>query len=347
MSLNRRAVLAGAAGAACLCAFKNPDPAAVAVKSRRWIDFHHHILPPFYLEEAGDVMRAQGGGRILPQAAAWTPEASIRAMDAEGIETSVLSISTPGIWFGDSARAASLARRCNEYAADLARHHPRRFGLFAALPLPNVEASLREIDHSFGTLGADGVGLMTSYGDIWPGDPRLAPVLEELNRRRAIVYLHPTAPGCCRNLMPGVVPPMLEFVFDTTRAVVSLLLSGSLDRYKNIRFIFSHAGGTLPMLAGRIEEVARQTRPDVGNVAPGGIRPLLQRLHFDLANSLNPSAWAATRAFMPLTQLLLGTDFPFQPAGAPAAGFESLRLTKAEQRQIGRVNALKLLPRLA
>jgi predicted TIM-barrel fold metal-dependent hydrolase len=343
MHFDRRSLIVGG-GACCACLTLGTAPAPS--RARNWIDVHHHIVPPFYMEEAGDFLRAQSAGRILPSVAAWTPQASLDAMDAQGIATAILSISTPGIWFGDAAKATSLARRCNDYAAGLVRTHPGRFGLFAALPLPNVEASLAEISYAFDTLHADGIGLLTSYGDVWPGDPRFTPVLEELNRRRAVVYFHPTAPTCCRNLVPGVAQPMLEFVFDTTRAIASLLLSGALARYPNIRFIFSHAGGTVPMLAGRIEDVAGQTRPDLGKIAPRGVRPALQDLYFDLANSIYPSSWAATRALMPLSHLLIGSDFPFQPIDATERGLRALKISESDQRRIGRENALALFPRL-
>jgi predicted TIM-barrel fold metal-dependent hydrolase len=353
MEFDRRSVLTAAAAAtACTCigsagaASSGAAASGAGVAARGWIDVHHHIVPPFYLEEAGAALRAQGGGKILPSVAAWTPQGSLAAMDSQGIQTAMLSISTPGIWFQDAAQAASLARRCNEYAADLVRTHAQRFGLFAALPLPDVAASLAEIAYAFDVLRADGIGLMTSYGDIWPGDPRLAPVLEELNRRKAVVYFHPTAPNCCRNLVPGIAQPMLEFVFDTTRTIASLLLGGAFARYPDIRFIFSHAGGTIPMLAGRIEDVARQTRPDLSAVAPKGVQGHLRELYFDLANSLYPSSWAATRQLIPLSQLLLGSDFPFQPIAASEAGFRSLGISPAEQRAIGRTNALKLFPQI-
>jgi predicted TIM-barrel fold metal-dependent hydrolase len=156
------------------------------------IDVHHHFVPPFYLADNRDRITAAGGGRINPAYLNWTPEQAIAAMDKQGVATAVLSPSTPGVWFGDSQTAAQTARRVNEYAADLARNHPGRFGRFAAIPLPDTDGSLREIDYAFSVLKADGIGLLTSYSDKWLGDAAYLPVFEELNRRKAVVFVHPT-----------------------------------------------------------------------------------------------------------------------------------------------------------
>lgn len=161
------------------------------------------------------------------------------------------------VWFGDVQAARTLARKCNEYLAQLVRDFPDRFGFFAAVPLPDTEGSLQEITYALDTLKADGIGLMTNYGDKWPGDPAYAAVFDELNRRHAVVFVHPTPPNCCKNLVPHVPTAFTEFPHDTTRAVTSLLYSGSLARLRDIHFIFCHAVGTIPMLAGRIAELGR------------------------------------------------------------------------------------------
>jgi predicted TIM-barrel fold metal-dependent hydrolase len=157
----------------------------------------------------------------------------------------------------------SLARKCNEYSAQLVSDYPGRFGFFAALPLPDMEGSLREITYALDTLKADGIGLMTNYGDKWPGDPAFAPAFEELNRRKTVVYFHPTAPNCCKNLVPHVPTAFTELPNDTTRAVTSLLYSGSLARFRDIPFIFSHAGGTIPMLAGAFAMHGKYSKEDL------------------------------------------------------------------------------------
>jgi predicted TIM-barrel fold metal-dependent hydrolase len=147
-------------------------------------------------------------------------------MDAAGVTTAVVSITNPGIWIGDAQRAARLARECNDYSAQLANDNPGRFGFFAAIPLPDTTRSLQEIEYALDVLKADGIGLMTNYGDRWPGDPAFRAVFDELSRRRAVVYLHPTTANCCRQLMPDIPDPLVEFPHDTTRTVVSLMYSG-------------------------------------------------------------------------------------------------------------------------
>ena len=229
------------------------------------IDVHHHILPPDYVATVGD-------DRIGPLILAgrtpeWTPAMSVEAMDRNGIATAVTSISAPGLWFGDNEESVRLARLCNEYAASIRRDHPGRFGVFASLPLPDVDASLAEIEYALDTLGADGIGLLTSYGDRYPGDPAFAPVFDELDRRGAAVYFHPTnAP--CSQCLPEIPAATLDFPFDTTRAVVSLLYSGTFARCRDIRFIFSHAGGTVPFLAERIARLG--ARPGFKEKVPNG-----------------------------------------------------------------------------
>ena len=167
------------------------------------------------------------------------PEKSLADMDAAGVSTAILSITTPGVWFGDAAAAAALARACNEYGAKLTSSNPRRFGTFSTLPLPDIDASLREIEYALDTLKADGIGLFTSYGDKWLGDPAFAPVMDELNRRKAVVYTHPTGANCCVNLIADVPEPIIEYGTDTSRTIASLLFTGTASRCPDIKFIFS------------------------------------------------------------------------------------------------------------
>src|SRR5262249_61262222 len=207
------------------------------------IDTHHHIYPPKYLADAREQI-ARATHVHFPRIAQWTPAQSLEAMDRDGIATSIVSIS-PGLWFGDVAATRKISREWNEYAADLARDHRGRFAVFATLPLPDVDASLREIEHALDTLGAVGFGLVTNYGDKWPGDPAFAPVFDELNRRKAVVYFHPTESPAFENILPNVPPPMIEFPFDTTRAIVSLLFGGTVARCPKISWNFSTCGCTL------------------------------------------------------------------------------------------------------
>ena len=309
------------------------------------IDVHHHILPPDYVEIVGD---ERIGPMILSgRTPEWTPEMSIEAMDRNGIATAVTSISAPGFWFGGTGETIALCRRSNDYAADIRKRHPGRFGVFAGLPLPDVAASLAEIAHALDTLEADGIGLMTSYGDRYPGDAAFAPVFDELDRRRAVVYFHPTQAPCSQCL-PEIPAATLEYPFDTTRAIVSLLYGGTLARCPNIRFIFSHAGGAVPFLAERIARLA--ARPGFKDAVPDGVIPALARLYFDTALSANRFTFASLLELVGAGHVLFGTDYPFAPEAAMTAtveGLAELGLPAADLAGIERGNALALLPRLA
>ena len=212
----------------------------------------------------------------------------------------VLSLaSTPGVWFdAGTAEAGRMVRACNDYGAQMVRDYPGRFGLFATLPMLEVDSTLKEIEYALDTLKADGVGLQTNYGDKWPGDPFYKPIFEELNRRKAVVYFHPLVANCCGRLSVGTFPAVIEVPHDTTRAVTSLLLSGSFARFRDIKWLFSHAGGTIPMLAGRIESFAK-FRKDVDQFAPNGIENEFRRLHHDTANAIYPGSMAALFKLVP------------------------------------------------
>jgi predicted TIM-barrel fold metal-dependent hydrolase len=308
------------------------------------IDVHHHFVPPFYLAENRTRIETASGGRIHPAWMAWSAEQALAAMDARGVATAILSLTFPGVWFGDDPRAATrTARRVNEFAADLVRSHPGRFGLFAAVPLPDAEASLGEIEYALGALKADGIGLLTSYGDKWLGDAAYRAVFEELDRRRAVVFVHPATPSCCRTLLPDVAPMVAEIPQDTTRAVTNLLFTGTLSRFTGIRFVFTHAGGSVPMVAGRMQQYAP---PNIAEKAPQGIEYELRRLYYDIAGTAYRPAIAALMALVPATQVLFGSDNPYVPLAETAAGLAELGLSAADVELIGRKNALALFPRL-
>ncbi|MFZ3330275.1 MAG: amidohydrolase family protein [Candidatus Acidiferrales bacterium] len=307
------------------------------------IDVHHHIVPPFYLAENRDRIVAAGGGRISPAFLIWTPELMIAAMDKSSVATAVLSLAPVAFWYGDRAAAARMSRRVNEYAADLVRNHSGRFGHFAIIPLPDTEASLHEIEYACGVLKADGVTLLTSYDDKWLGHSDYEPVFEELNRRKAVVFVHPTTPLCCRTLLPDVPPVILEIPQDTTRAVTNLVFTGTLAKFRDIRFIFSHAGGDVPMVVGRMQQYAPKS---IAEKAPNGIEYELKRLHYDIAGTAFRPAIAALTSLVPTTQILFGSDNPFVPLANTAEGMTQLGLTAVDLKRIGRDNALTLLPQL-
>ena len=307
------------------------------------IDVHHHIVPPFYLAENRDRIVAAGGGRINPAYFSWTPEQALAAMDKHGVATAVLSLSASAFWFGDREAATRMARRVNEYAADLIRTHAGRFGLFAIVPLPDTEASLREIEYAYSVLKADGIGLVTSYDDKWLGHPDYQPVFEELNRRKSVVFVHPATPLCCRTLLPDVSPILIEIPQDTARAVTNMLFTGTFAKFKDIRFIFTHAGGNVPMLLGRMHQYSPK---NIAEKAPNGIDYELKRHYYDIAGTAYRPAIAALTSLVPTTQILFGSDNPFVPLAETAEGMMQLGFSADDLRQIGRENALGLLPRL-
>lgn len=315
---------------------------ASSVAKNGLIDVHHHIVPPFYLSENRDRILAAGGGRINPAYLSWTPEQSLAAMDRQGVETAVLSLSASAS-LGDREAATRTARRVNEYAADLVRTHAGRFGLFAIIPLPDTEASLREIEYAYSVLKADGIELATNYEEKWLGHPDYQPVFEELNRRNSVVFVHPATPLCCRTLLPDVSPILIEIPQDTARAVTNLLFTGTFAKFKDIRFIFTHAGGNVPMLLGRMHQYGPK---NIAEKAPNGIEYELKRHHYDIAGTAYRPAIAALTSLVPTTQILFGSDNPFVPLAETAEGMLQVGFSAADLQRIGRDNALALLPRL-
>lgn len=347
---SRRQVLAslGALGAATVL---SGGPADAATKQQgasamRLIDTHHHFYAPEY-QKAWLDWEDQHHKPHFPSQVSWSVAKSLEEMDKNGVRTSVLSLaSTPGVWFDAGAEAANrMARLCNEYGAGMVRDHPGRYGLFATLPMLDIDASLKEIEYAFDTLKADGVGLQTNYGDKWPGDPVYEPVFEELNRRKAVVYFHPLVASCCANLSVGTFPAVIEVPHDTTRAVVSLLLHGSFARHRDISWLFSHAGGTVPMLAGRMEYFFN-FRKDKHEFAPEGVAYEFKRLHYDTANATAPASMAALLKLVPASQVVFGTDYPYVPTGPQEKALRELGLTASQLRGIEGGNAERLIPRL-
>ncbi len=310
-----------------------------------FIDVHHHLLPDFYVAAVGRAAITSIAPKYSSVSLEWTPQKSLDEMDRNGVAAALLSLSAPGLWFGDQAATTRLARRCNDYMAQQIVLQPDRFGMFAALPLPDAEASLAEIRHSGDDLRCDGFGLLSSYGNRYLGDQAFAPVFDELNRRHAVVFIHPTASDACRHLMPDLPVSIIEFPFDTTRAAMSLLYSGTLLRCPNIRFIFSHAGGAIPYLAHRMARLDAQE--EYAKYTAGGALKLLQRHYYDTALSANAPALAALEAFVPLSQVLFGSDFPFAPGmmGKTIASLAAHKFGSPASARIERDNALGLFPR--
>jgi 6-methylsalicylate decarboxylase len=337
--VSRRRFLAEGIAAGAALGFGLSTAAAQSDKPHR-IDVHHHLAPPRWIADV--VVGRSTGQRPL---ADWTPQRSVEDMDRSSVATSLVSISEPSVWFGDDAAGRALARECNEYGARLVADHPGRFGLFAILPLPDVEGSLREIEYALDTLKADGICLMTSYQSKYLGDPAFAPVMDELNRRKAVVFTHPVRPDCCRNLVPDVAEPVIELGTDTTRTVASVLFSGTATRCPDIRFIWSHGGGTVPFLTMRLVNWAN-ARKDLKDRLPDGALAALKKFYYDTAQAAHPYALSSLLKLVATSQVVFGTDFPFVSAAAVAQGLKDFGLGGDDLAAIERGNAAALLPRL-
>jgi predicted TIM-barrel fold metal-dependent hydrolase len=328
-----------------------------AVSGARRLDLHHHFASPRWAT-AHAAAKRQGWETFQD----YSPAKSIEAMDKAGVETSFLSMTTPGIWFTDNfaaerPAAIALARDVNDYGARMMSDHKGRFGLFAALPLPDVDASLREMAYAFDTLKADGVGLLTSYGDIWLGDARLQPVFDELNRRQAIVYTHPTDASCCHGLA-NANPSVVEWFTDTARSIQSLIQDppgagrgtaapSAATRYSNIRFIWSHGGGALVGATRVVGTVSADAL--AGTPAPNSRLHHIRRFYYDTAGAANPIVMPALKRLLGGTsQIVYGTDYPFGGQEGPrgiANAMQTVGFTADELRGIDRENALRLLPK--
>ncbi len=327
-SCGRRAFLGGvvalASGAGALPALAKSAP--------RRIDVHYHVAPPAWSDALNSrhIMQPQWNG--------WSVARAVEDVDRDGVAQSMISITTPGVYFGNAAEARKLARDCNEFAAKMRADHPGRFGIFAATPMPDIDGTLAEIAYALDEMKADGIGLLTSYGDKWLGDPAFSPVLAELNRRKAILYTHPSVANCCRNLIPGVPASIIEYGTDTTRAIAQLVFSGEAQRYPDIRFIFSHAGGTMPFLQHRF--VAQANEPK----AVPGVLAALERFYYDTAQTSFAAPMAALRRVVPVSRILFGTDYPYRNAGDTARELRQSRVFPPQELEaVDYANARALL----
>jgi predicted TIM-barrel fold metal-dependent hydrolase len=314
------------------------------------IDVHQHVLPPFWVKalptHGGDPSGPRSGDpshAVLPR---WSPESAVDLMDSQEIATGILSLTAPGIVGWDKSGRREMARRVNEYTADLVAKRPDRFGNFATLPLPDVDGALSELEYALDTLRADGVILLGNYAEEYLGDPAFEPLWAELDRRQSVVFVHPGLP-----LPPvaGVAGPLVDYPFDTTRTAVQLVLNGVVDRYPLVRIILAHAGGFVPYASHRFAELAHVFRPDAAK--PSAILASFQRFHFDTALSSSPAALPSLKAFAENSHILFGTDFPFAPADVAASFTTKLDayegLTADEHKAISHGNAWILFPRLA
>jgi predicted TIM-barrel fold metal-dependent hydrolase len=305
------------------------------------IDLHVHYLAPEYRKALLDAGELLPDGFPTPH---WDAEEHVRMMDRQGISIALLSASSPHINFGNREGAKALARNVNEYGAEVARRYPGRFGLLASLPLPDVEDSIQEIRHALDVLHADGFALPTNTRGVYLGDPRLDPIFEELNTRKAVAVLHPNKPGSVPCGVAEELPvPFMEFFFDTTRTAINLLMKGVLVRFPEIRFVIPHAGAFLPILVDRVN-MYFQVMSTVGL----DVYSQFKKFYFDVAGMCLPRQLADLIQLVDVGHLLYGSDYPYTPEPVVkllADALDKTHLFTTEERQaIYSQNALSLFP---
>lgn len=339
----RREILTLAAAGAGVLLSGRGSPGATAAVRKGLIDVHHHVGPP--PNTAGG---RGGGGGGTP----WSPEIAVEEMDRNVVATGIgfpgpIAIST------DLDRGRKQAREYNEYGTQIGKDHRGRFGLFAALPMHDVEGSLKEIEYALDTLKADGFGISTSYGEMWLGDPKLRPIFEELNRRKAVVFVHPNDSPCCTPATltyekQGISGAWIEWPMNTARTILSLMVNENLRQLPDVRFIFCHAGGVMPLLISRVAGFTDW--PAVGpdklhEMFPNGIESEFRTLYFEGAQGYAPENMQALMKLVPASHILFGTDYNRFPISHSVKLFENLKLASNVKRGIERENAAALLPR--
>lgn len=318
----------------------------------RRIDVHHHVIPPDY----ADWLREKGvrpGGVAVPR---WTMGLAEKVLHKNGVQAAILSLSTPGVWFGDARQARSWARRVNEFSAQVVADRPDSFGFFATLTLPDVDGAITEATYALDVLGADGIVLLANNAGSYLGDPAFDRLLAFLHERRAVVFVHPGELPA--EPVPGIPTFTADFLLDTTRAAVSLILSGSLERHDGITWILAHAGGFVPYISHRILLTTLRDEPKL-KLARMALRRrrfvaermrIFRRFYYDIALSSTPAAMPSLLEVAGSDRILFGSDFPFAPAAAVKymrAEYEDQRLSRDVRARIDRGNAERLFPRFA
>lgn len=321
------------------------------------IDVHHHLTPSFYIEKLKSIGITESYGQAFPK---WTPETSLSFMKKLGIDIAIMSISTPGVYLKDELFSRDLARSCNEYMAEIKKNHPGKFGGFASIPLPDAKGSLDEIKYALDELKLDGVCLMTHYKGKYLGNKEFDEIFRELNRRKSVVYIHPTDPAGAYDPELGIQNSLIEAPFETTRAVGNLIYTGTTDRYADIRYILSHGGGTIPYLAWRIALIkyAQENKnpPILKSLydflikgGPESGLKILKNMYYDTALTSGPYALKALQEFAGPSRIVFGSDFPFAKKIAPMVA-KNLRkyfdFSEEEFEAIDNKNCLELFPHM-
>jgi len=351
---SRREFLTGlaAAGAAATLtpdlAFAQAKTTAAKPKHHGVIDVHHHFWAPDYLKAQDDW---EGARHIPPYPGMreWRPEVSLAEMDKAGVQTAIVSLASisQGMWGLDPAAATKVCHACADYGAKMISDHKGRFGLFAPLNMIDVDSSLKEAEYAFDQVHADGIGLQSSYGEKYLGDPSYDPIWQELNRRKAVVFVHGPNTACCSAIKdgPGMFGSVVEVTFDVTRTCASLLTSGALQKYPNINWIIAYGGGTLPFVAGRINNFIEKMK-NAREIAPNGVANELKKFNVDTVNVTNASSMAAIKSFLPASHIFYGTDFIYF-TNDQLDELDKLHLSAKDVEAIHSGNAKRLMPRLA
>jgi predicted TIM-barrel fold metal-dependent hydrolase len=327
---SRRHALAAMAGAGAMAAFGGSAFAAGA--NPRRIDTHCHVVPPAFV--------TAHHMENVDEFKVWSVARQLEEMDKYGVETGIQGLNSPGVDLVDEAAAAKLARDCNEYATKVMNDHPGRYGTLIALPLLHVDASLKELAYGMDTLKGDGVSLVTSYQGKLISEPMFEPVMAELNRRKAVVFPHPQTLSRDRSMNTRV----LEMPYDTGRAILDMVVRGHFTKYPDIKWIFAHGGGALPILWERAEEITAKT-PD--QPLKNGLANALKNVHFDVIGVANKLDFQLVSGLWGNDRLTFGTDWPFVQVATTADHLDALKLPAADAYKINRGNAEKLFPRFA
>jgi len=337
--LTRRTLLTGGAAAFTASATAAFGPKVFAQAKPHRIDVHHHVVPPSWLQAMNLI------GRSNPPLLNWSVQKTLDDMDKGGVATSIVSPTSPQVTPLGKEAAVRIAREANEFGVKMMSDHPGRFGVFATLPLPFIDEALKEIAYVFDTLKVDGIGMMTSYGDKWLGYSYFDPIWEELNRRKATVYTHPTDANCCVNLVQGEPPSGIEWGTDTTRSLISLIFSGTTQKFPDVKFIWSHGGGALVAFAERFLVQWVNTPPYKGKFTREQVQAELNRFYYDTAQVTVAGTLVALAKLIPVSQIVYGTDFPYRTAADHTSGVNAT-FSGDELKAVDRENALRLIPRL-
>ena len=337
--LTRRRWLAGGAAVLAVGAAQTSAPRSFGQATPNCIDVHHHVSPPTWLDAVKSMKRDN------PPMANWSVQKTLDDMDNGGVATAITSPTTPQVIGLDKSTSVRVARESNEYCKKLEGDHKGRFGTFAVLPFPHIDDCLEEIAYAFDVLKVDGVCCMTSYGDKWLGYAEFESVWEELSRRKATVYTHPTTANCCVNLVRGIDDAHIEFGADTARSIFSVIFSGTSQKYKDVNWIWSHGGGALTAFADRFLFLAVSRPPYVGKFTRATVEGELRRFYYDTAQVANPITLSAMVQLMPISQIVYGTDFPYRIAADNTRGVAAF-FKSDDLKAVARENALRLIPRL-